>query len=186
MTLIDKKYQQQLQQLHNDGRFNNGRKAYRIVKEFMQEYNPTSVLDFGCGKGGLIAVIRELHPGTVTAGYDPGTPEFDQMPDRTFDAVVSTDALEHIEPKRLAETLKVIGNKIERYGFFRIACYPAKKTLPDGRNAHLIVELPEWWREQILKHMGVTIVAEEISVLDKSRKWDWVVGHVYDVTVKKV
>ena len=132
MTLIDKKYQKQLQQLHNDGRFNNGRKAYRIVKNFIETYHPTSVLDFGCGKGGLISVIQELHPGTKTAGYDPGTPKFDQMPNGTFDAVVSTDALEHIEPSRLAATLQVIGSKIERYGFFRIACYPAKKHCPTG------------------------------------------------------
>jgi cyclopropane fatty-acyl-phospholipid synthase-like methyltransferase len=185
MTIIDKTYQDQLERLHRHGRFGNGRKAYRIVKEFMEEYNPTSVLDFGCGKGGLIAVISDLHPGTTVAGYDPGNPEFAKMPEQTFDVIVSTDALEHIEPAHLEETLQVIGSKIERYGFFRIACYPAKKKLFDGRNAHLIVELPEWWREKILKHMGVTIVAEEISVLDKSQKWDWVVGHVYDVTVKK-
>ena len=51
MTLIDKKYQKQLQQLHNDGRFNNGRKAYRIVKNFIETYHPTSVLDFGCEIG---------------------------------------------------------------------------------------------------------------------------------------
>lgn len=185
MTLIDNEYQQQLNCMHESGRFNNGHKAYKIVETFFKEYNPTSVLDFGCGKGGLIDTIRDLHPGTATTGYDPGNPDFARMPEQTFDTVVSTDALEHVEPAHLAETLKVIGSKIERYGFFRIACYPAKKKLPDGRNAHLIVELPAWWREQILTHMGVTIVAEEISVFDKSQKWDWVVGHVYDVTVKK-
>lgn len=186
MTLIDKEYQQQLQKLHEDGRFNNGRKSYRIVKEFIKEYNPSSILDFGCGQGGLIRVVNELHPGTVTAGYDPGVPEFSIIPDQTFDVVVSTDALEHIEPSMLAETLKLIGNKFKRYGFFRIACYPAKKKLPDGRNAHLIVELPEWWREQILAHMNAVIVKEQVSVFDKSGKWDWVSGHVYDVIVKKV
>ena len=73
----------------------------------------------------------------------------------------------------------------QRYGFFRIACYPAKKKLLDGRNAHLIVEDPAWWREQILSHMNVTIVDESISVIDKSEKWPWVVGHIYDITVKK-
>lgn len=186
MTIVDKNYQDQLQRMHEKGKFGNGRKAYRIVRDFFEEYKPTSVLDFGCGKGGLIETITELHPGTVVAGYDPGTPAFAKMPEQTFDAVVSTDALEHIEPTHLAETLKLIGTKIERCGFFRIACYPAKKKLPDGRNAHLIVEDPDWWREQILKHMNVTIVDEDISVLDKSEKWSWVTGHIYDITVKKV
>ena len=34
-----------------------------------------------------------------------------------------------------------------------IACYPAKKILPDGRNAHLIVENPTWWLDKISNTM---------------------------------
>jgi hypothetical protein len=79
----------------------------------------------------------------------------------------------------------MIGDKIIVAGWFRIACYPAKKYLPDGRNAHLIVELPEWWRKQLLANMDITIVSENISVVDKSHKWTEVVGYNYDVTVKK-
>ena len=106
------------------------------------------------------------------------------MPDRTFDAVVSTDALEHVEPAYLDKTLRMISSKMGRCVFFRIACYPAKKKLPDGRNAHLIVESPEWWRNKIETVMGVRIVWEEISVFDKSDKWAWVTGHNYDVIVE--
>jgi cyclopropane fatty-acyl-phospholipid synthase-like methyltransferase len=149
MTLIDKKYQQQLNRMHARGKFNNGAKAYKIVEKFINQYQPTSVLDFGCGKGALIAGINEFHPAMFTQGYDPGNPDFSVLPDRTFDAVVSTDALEHVELAHLDKTLQMIGSKIERCGFFRIACYPAKKKLPDGRNAHLIVELPEWWRAKV-------------------------------------
>jgi cyclopropane fatty-acyl-phospholipid synthase-like methyltransferase len=184
MTIIDKTYRDQLEQLHQDGKFNNGRKAYRIVKSFMQEHNPNSVLDFGCGQGGLVDVIRDLHPGIQAVGYDPGNPVFAKMPEQTFSAVISTDALEHVEPAHLTETLKIIGSKIEQYGFFRIACYPAKKKLPDGRNAHLIVESPAWWRQQLLANMNITIVKEEVSVFDKSHKWAGIVGEVYDVTVE--
>lgn len=186
MTLIDSKYQQQLNRMHSSGRFNNGHKAYKIMEKFFKEYNPVSVMDFGCGKGALIAGINELHPGVVTEGYDPGNPDFAKLPDRTFDAVVSTDALEHVEPAYLDETLRMIGSKIERCGFFRIACYPAKKKLPDGRNAHLIVELPEWWRNKIETVMGVKIEWEQISVFDKTEKWDWVKGHNYDIIVTKI
>ena len=82
--------------MHAKGKFNNGYKAYRIVDKFFKDYQPTSVLDFGCGKGALIASVRELNPGIVSEGYDPGNPEFARLPDRTFDAIVSTDALEHI------------------------------------------------------------------------------------------
>jgi hypothetical protein len=185
MTLIDTKYQQQLNRMHAKGKFNNGAKAYKIVEKFIKQYRPTSVLDFGCGKGALIAGINSSHPAISTQGYDPGNPDFEVLPIGTFDAVVSTDALEHVEPAHLGNTLQMIGSKIERCGFFRIACYPAKKKLPDGRNAHLIVELPEWWRAKIEAEMGVRIVWEEISEFDKTDKWAWVKGHNYDIIVEK-
>jgi hypothetical protein len=78
----------------------------------------------------------------------------------------------------------MISDKIIVAGWFRIACYPAKKHLPDGCNAHLIVESPAWWREQLLANMDITIVSEEISVVDKRQKWPDVVGHNYDVVVE--
>ncbi len=184
MTIINPDYQKQLNRMHAKGKFINGHKAYRIVEQFLKDYQPSSVMDFGCGKGVLIAGIKELHPKIVSEGYDPGNPEFATLPDRTFDAVVSTDALEHVEPAYLDQTLRMISSKMDRCGFFRIACYPAKKKLPDGRNAHLIVESPEWWRTKIETVMGVRIVWEEISVFDKSSKWDWVTGHNYDVVVE--
>jgi cyclopropane fatty-acyl-phospholipid synthase-like methyltransferase len=186
MTLIDKEYQKQLAELHkSDKKFNHGAKAYKIVEEFIAEYKPTTLLDFGCGKGGLIATISELHPDISVAGYDPGNPEFSQLPTKPFDVVISTDAIEHIEPAYLEETLKAIGKLMTRCGCFRIACYPAKKNLPDGRNAHLIVKTPDWWREKLITLMGVKIASEQISIVDKTDKWPQVKGHNYDVVVYK-
>ena len=114
--------------MHAKGTFRNGHKAYRIVDKFLKDYQPSSVMDFGCGKGALIAGIKELNPEIVSEGYDPGNPEFAKLPNRTFDAVVSTDALEHVEPAYLDETLRMISSKMDRCGFFRIACYPSKKN----------------------------------------------------------
>lgn len=186
MALIDRQYQKQLMQMHGSAKvFANGAKAYKIVRDFIKEYQPTTLLDFGCGKGGLIATISELHPEISVMGYDPGNVEFQQLPKTPVDVVVSTDAIEHIEPAHLTETLRTIGSLMQRCGCFRIACYPAKKSLPDGRNAHLIVQPPEWWREQLIAHMGVKIVSEEISVVDHTDKWPWVRGHNYDVVVHK-
>ena len=93
---------------------------------------------------------------------------------------------EHIEPIYLDHTLKQIDKKMLRTGFFRIACYPAKKKLPDGRNAHLIVELPSWWRAKLLENMNIDIVHEKIGEFDRSDKWPEVKGFVYDVVVKKI
>jgi hypothetical protein len=32
-----------------------------------------------------------------------------------------------------------------------VSCRPANAVLPDGQNAHLIIESPDWWLERILK-----------------------------------
>jgi len=181
--IIDPKYQAQLAEMHSQGKFSNGSKVIKTIKKFLNQYSLTSVLDFGCGHGALMASISQEYPNIRVEGYDPGNLEHNRMPKRSFDAVVSADVFEHIEPAHLASTLQLIGSKIQVAGWFRIACYPAKKHLPDGRNAHLIVESPAWWRRQLLANMNVVIVKEEISVFDKSHKWPGVVGQVYDVTV---
>ena len=41
-----------------------------------------------------------------------------------------------------------------------IALSPAKLILADGRNAHLIQETPEWWKQKFIDH-GYTILKEE-------------------------
>ena len=182
--IIDPKYQEQLATMHKQGKFTHGSKVIKKVRPFLNQYNPTSVLDFGCGHGALMASIQQAYPDMRVEGYDPGNPAHHRMPKRSFDVVVSADVLEHIEPNHLAETLRMISDKIIVAGWFRIACYPAKKHLPDGRNAHLIVESPAWWREQLLANMDITIVSEDVSVFDKSHKWPDVVGHNYDVVVE--
>jgi cyclopropane fatty-acyl-phospholipid synthase-like methyltransferase len=181
--IIDPEYQAQLTQMHSQGQFVRGSKMLKAMRPFIDQYQPASIMDFGCGHGALMASIRQAYPDIVVAGYDPGNPQHNQIPKRSFDAVVSADVFEHIEPEHLASTLQIISSKILAAGWFRIACYPAKKHLPDGRNAHLIVESPAWWQQQLLANMNVTIVAEEIARFDKSHKWPEVVGEVYDVTV---
>jgi len=38
----------------------------------------------------------------------------------------------------------------QKYQYHLIACHPAKKTLSDGRNAHLIIENPDWWKVKMI------------------------------------
>lgn len=182
--IIDPDYQAQLAEMHSKGQFVRGSKVFGSIQPFLKQYHPTSVLDFGCGHGALMASIQQAYPDMQVEGYDPGNLAHNCIPTRLFDAVVSADVFEHIEPNHLVETLRMISSKMTVAGWFRIACYPAKKHLPDGRNSHLIVESPAWWREQLLANMNITIVSEAISVFDQSQKWPSVVGHNYDVVVE--
>ena len=184
MTIINPEYQRQLATMHGQGQFVRGSKSLSSIRPFLDQYQPASILDFGCGHGGLMAAIKEAYPHMRVEGYDPGNANHCRIPKRSFDAIVSADVFEHIEPEHLDATLQLIGSKMSRAGWFRIACYPAKKQLPDGRNAHLIVQPPAWWRDQILRHMPVNIVKQDISVFDKSHKWPHVKGENYDLVVE--
>jgi DNA-binding Lrp family transcriptional regulator len=138
------------QNLISNVKFKNLLDKYDLTHKFIKDYSPTSVIDFGCSKGNLLKKIKEDFSSiNEIYGYDPGVPEYSNLPNKSYDVLISTDVLEHIEPKFLNETLQLIESLFNKSAWLIIACYPAKKKLLDGRNAHLIVKSPEWWVEKI-------------------------------------
>lgn len=59
--------------------------------------------------------------------------------------VVCTDVLEHIEPEYLEAVLDDIQRLSKKAAVVVVATREAMKSLPDGRNTHLIVEPYTWW-----------------------------------------
>jgi len=166
-------YIKQLQSLHGDKTrpqgFGGKTKKLGKFHHYMNEWTPSSLLDYGCGKGYILASLKEQYPNTVCDGYDPAVKLFSQQPTKTFDCVFSNDVLEHIEPEFINEVLKHINKLANKFVWLRIDTKPARKTLPDGRNAHLILETPEWWRDRIQQTIDGTILFLQ---LDKKGKLD--------------
>jgi len=97
------------------------------------------VLDYGCGKGTL---QRSLD--FVIQQYDPCVEGLDDPP-IPADLVVCTDVLEHIEPEYLDSVLDELKRCTKKLALLTVAVKPAKKTLPDGRNAHIcLMPIREW------------------------------------------
>ena len=107
-----------------------------------------SILDYGCGRGTLFEAMREFGFEFTYRSYDPAIREVSMRP-VPADFVTCTDVLEHIEPECLDAVLDDIASLAKRAIFLVIATTPAKKHLPDGRNAHLIIEPPKWWLPKI-------------------------------------
>ena len=63
--------------------------------------------------------------------------------------------LEHIEPELIDNVLDDLKRLTIGLGIFSVHTGPALKILADGRNAHLIQEQPEWWREKFLARFDV-------------------------------
>lgn len=116
-----------------------------VVKQFADALGTTDILDYGCGKRQL-----EFGLGFAIQNYDPAIPGLDAPP-RPADLVVCTDVLEHIEPQCFDAVLVDLKRVTKKQLLVTVATRFANKTLPDGRNAHLMVRDAEWW-EQILAH----------------------------------
>jgi hypothetical protein len=149
--MISKEYKKILTDIHASSPFGKRSKMPRHSEEFINKINPNSILDFGCGKGRLVEKLKEDYPEKLILGYDPGNPEFDKsLDDIQVDLLMSTDVLEHIEPAYIDQTLAYLSKK-SRFIYHLIALSPAKLILPDGRNAHLILESKEWWRSKFVR-----------------------------------
>jgi 2-polyprenyl-3-methyl-5-hydroxy-6-metoxy-1,4-benzoquinol methylase len=123
-------------------------KAYiPLLTNIYLEYDCKSILDYGCGKGRL----SQMRPNLPVRNYDPAIEKFSAAPEPA-DLVICLDVMEHIEPECLGSVLENLRELIKRVGLISVSTRIAKKQLPDGRNAHLIVEEPEWWLPKFLKH----------------------------------
>lgn len=166
---ISESYRKQLIDIHTNTPFGKRGKIPKDLKKLIKEKNPQSILDFGCGKGRMTAALKEDYPNIAVTSYDPGNPEFNISLDNVYvDLLASTDVLEHVEPEFIEETLGNIRTK-SRYFYHLISCAPAKLILPDGRNAHLIQETPEWWKS-LFEKAGYTVVTEDYREFWKESK----------------
>ncbi len=142
----------QLQEQFHAQRPDYGANAHRWADQLAtlaQQLNTRDVLDYGAGKGTLAKGL----PFPI-AQYDPFVPEFAREPAPAA-IVACLDVLEHIEPECLDAVLAHLASLTKNILFAEIATRPAAKFLPDGRNAHLIIESGNWWLAKLLPHFAI-------------------------------
>lgn len=127
----------------------SSRKYVDTILGLAKSIDTQDILDYGCGK----ACLQKGIPFPIQ-NYDPGMPEYDRRP-HAADVVVCTDVLEHIEIDCLKEVLDDLQSLTKKALFVNVACRPAKKSLPDGRNAHLIQQPPDWWLSWLLPRFSL-------------------------------
>jgi hypothetical protein len=148
-------YLEQNRKLHEVGNYGlSGQRWAATVLNMCARIGSRDILDYGCGQRTL---EREL--GFPIRNYDPCIPGLDDAP-LPADIVACTDVLEHIEPECLDAVLDDLQRVTRKMGFFVIATRPAKKVLPDGRNAHLIQEHAQWWLPKIRSRFSILQVKE--------------------------
>jgi hypothetical protein len=153
--LITEEYRKQNEQLHADPVYGVSAVAWvGRVRDLCAALKTTDVLDYGCGKRTLRKGL-----GWDIACYDPCIPECSSRPE-PHDVVACIDVLEHIEPDCLDAVLDDLRRVTKKAAFLLIANRPARKVLPDGRNAHLIQEGPDFWLPKLWARFEISLFHE--------------------------
>jgi hypothetical protein len=148
--LISDSYRALNRELHQRGGYGVwGDRWLEPIHSLMAEYKLKTILDYGCGGGALASKLD-----MPIAEYDPAVEGKDHVP-KPADLVVCTDVLEHVEPDCIDDVLDHLRHVTRRILFAVIATRPAKKTLSDGRNAHLIVQPWEWWETKLRQRFDI-------------------------------
>lgn len=131
-----------------------------------------TVLDYGSGKGTQYGpVVLKDADGTAYDDvmdfwdvdsvhcYDPAYQPFSTPPTGQFDGVICTDVLEHCPEEDMPWILGTLFEYARLFVFANVACYPARKHLPNGENAHCTIRPVEWWADLLQatasRHPGV-------------------------------
>ncbi len=130
------------------------------IKRLIDEFAARTLLDYGSGKGHQYTRYRvdlgqgQTFPsipaywGVDITCYDPGYEPYSKLPAGPFDGVISTDVLEHCPEDDLCWILCELFAFARKFVYANVACYPARKHLANGENAHCTIRGADWWRGQ--------------------------------------
>lgn len=127
----------------------------KSIRHMAKLYGAASFVDYGSGGNRW---MEKMFPQSPVQSYDPCIEELAD-PAAPADMLVSCDVLEHIEPELLHNVLQDMKRCTGKCAFVTIATRPAKKTLPDGRNAHLIIQPADWWLPRMMGLFKVRLFA---------------------------
>lgn len=158
--MISDEYRKQQEQMHKDYEYGTASKVYApLVARIVNQYQVDRLLDYGAGRGNLLKTLHEqklLERPLKVQHYEPSREEWSAEPDPT-EMVACIDVLEHVEPDLIENVLDDLKRVTQRIGAFSVATLPAVKKLPDGRNAHLIVEDESWWLPKLMERFDLHV-----------------------------
>jgi len=128
------------------------------IKRLIESTGAQNILDYGAGKGmqyelrdirikdeGSWESIQDYWDVDFVHCYDPSYAPFSELPEGRFDGVVCTDVLEHCPEEDMPWIVDELFSYAQRFVYANVACYPAKKRLPTGENAHCTIQPVQWW-----------------------------------------
>jgi hypothetical protein len=167
--LITEEYRLTQAKLHENPDYGVASVGYApLVAQVANAVGATELLDYGAGKGRLGEALRKhLQRSIEIFHYEPARSEWSATP-APAQLVACIDVLEHIEPDLLDNVLDDLQRVTANTGVFTVHTGPAKRTLPDGRNAHLIQQPASWWLPKFMDRF-------ELELFNRTPNGFWVV-----------
>jgi hypothetical protein len=156
---ITETYKKLNMQLFETGAFGiSGHRWAGVVEHLVKSNGFNSILDYGAGKETLKESLTTLVEVDFES-YDPCVENLAGDPSPA-DLVTCTDVLEHVEEECIDDVLDHLKQLAKKQAFLVIPTGPAKKTLADGRNAHVTQKPLEWWLPKILERFYVITISQ--------------------------
>jgi len=131
----------------------------KLIKKIIVENKYNSLLDYGCGKGKYyfekFNFEGEKFPNLKdywninTNLYDPCYKKFNNLIKKKVDVSICIDVLEHIPLEDLDWVLSEFISLTNKFVFINVSCSPAVSLLPNGKNAHINLQKPQWWKSKL-------------------------------------
>jgi hypothetical protein len=152
-NLISPEYQKLLEEQHT--KFpewaRSGSKFKGRIFALIDSIVPSTIIDYGCGKGVLAQEIFNAYKIKVDK-YDPAIPEFSARPTPAM-LLICTDVLEHIEEDKIDDVMKHIAGLFLKASYFIVHTGDCGHRLADGRPAHILQRSQEWWEQKFKEHL---------------------------------
>lgn len=151
MLFISRTYQEMMQEMLAEGWGRSAHKRAERISILASTLQVKSILDYGCGRGMFLKQLEKIKwdgLGEIDfQEYDPCVSSRCKLP-VSADLVVCLDVMEHIERKFLDKVILHLWSLTKRFLLVSISLCEADVCLPDGRNAHLIIESKSWWEDR--------------------------------------
>ena len=159
--ITNKNYVEQYKLLNDKNKlyYESNLSIFNMVNEislFINYLKPKNILDYGCGNGVLLKLLKHKYTKINIDGYDPAIKEFSVIPKNHYDMIINTDVLEHIPKSDIGDVvnhIKSLSNNV----FFCLHHGKAYTILPNGENAHITIKPKEWYHNLMKKYFDIII-----------------------------
>ena len=159
--ITNKNYVEQYKLLNDKNKFyyESNLSIFNMINEislFIDYLKPKNILDYGCGNGILLKLLKHKYPKINIDGYDHAIKEFSVISNNHYDMIINTDVLEHIPKNDICDVLNHI-KSLSNNVFFCLHHGKAWTILPNGENAHITIEPKEWYHNLMRNYFDIII-----------------------------